>query len=60
MNHSEFGHTLRRICPRKPGRRATNPVSGRHTARHDMPPHPSVELLWNGPGLGAADDDEGA
>lgn len=60
MNQSEFGHPLRRICLCKPRRRATNQASGRRTVRHDMPPYPSVELLWSGPGPGATDDDEGA
>jgi hypothetical protein len=61
MSQSEFSHTLRRICLCKPGRRATNtnPVPGRRTVHHDIPPHPSVELLWSGPGPGATDDDEG-
>ncbi|WP_197516167.1 hypothetical protein [Mycobacterium sp. 1465703.0] len=55
MSQSEFGHPLRRICLHKSGRRAKKP--GAPTARHDVPAHPSVELLWRGPGLGAADDD---
>lgn len=59
MSQSEFGHPLRRICRRKPSRRTAKPPSGRHTVRHDMPPYPSVELLWSGPGPGT-DDDEGA
>ncbi|OBJ09650.1 hypothetical protein A5659_12875 [Mycobacterium sp. 1165196.3] len=59
MSQSEFGHPLRRICRRKPSRRATNPPSGRNAVRHDMPPHPGIELLWSGPGPGA-NDDEGA
>ncbi|WP_196770700.1 hypothetical protein [Mycobacterium colombiense] len=57
MSQSEFRH--RRICLRKPSRR-NNPAPGRRTVRHDMPPYPSVELLWRGPGPGATDDDEGA
>ncbi|WP_196772678.1 hypothetical protein [Mycobacterium colombiense] len=57
---SQFGHPFRRICRRKPSRRATNPASDRRTVRHDMPPYPSVELLWSGPGPGTSDDDEGA
>ncbi|BCZ24913.1 hypothetical protein MYSE111917_16325 [Mycobacterium senriense] len=60
MSQSEFGPPLRRICLRKPSRRATNPASGRRTVRHDMPPYPSVEQLWSGPGPGAGDDQEGA
>ncbi|OBH43625.1 hypothetical protein A5682_17855 [Mycobacterium mantenii] len=56
MNQSEFGHPLRRICLRKHGRGAANPASGPRTARHDLPPHPSVELLWRGPGPGTDDD----
>ncbi len=60
MSPFEFGHPLRRICLRKPSHRATNtnPMPGRRTVRHDMP-HPSVELLWSGPGPGPTDDDEG-
>ncbi|WP_406815901.1 hypothetical protein [Mycobacterium sp. M23085] len=59
MSQSEFGHPLRRICLRKSSRRAANPkpASGRHTVRHDVPPYPSVEMLWSGPGPGATDHD---
>ncbi|WP_459968211.1 hypothetical protein [Mycobacterium sp. MUNTM1] len=60
MSQSEFGHPLRRICLCKPGRRATRPAPGLRTVRHDVPPYPSVELLWSGPGPGPGDDDEGA
>ncbi|MGN6335654.1 hypothetical protein [Mycobacterium sp.] len=48
----------RRICVHKPSHRA-NTVSDRHTVRHDIGPHVSVEPLWSGPGP-AATDDEGA
>ncbi|MCK8646927.1 hypothetical protein ACRU3B_17575 [Mycobacterium colombiense] len=60
MSESEIGRPLRRICLCKPRRRAANPPSGRRTVRHETPPHPSVELLWSGPGPGATDDDDGA
>lgn len=54
MSHSEFGHKLRRICPHKPTRRG---LTTRRTVRRDTPPHPTIELLWTGPGPG---DDETA
>ncbi|AGL37473.1 MULTISPECIES: hypothetical protein [Mycobacterium avium complex (MAC)] len=46
MSHSEFGHRLRRICSCKPDRRGA-----RRPARHDVPPHASIEMLWKGPGI---------
>ncbi|AFS15072.1 MULTISPECIES: hypothetical protein [Mycobacterium avium complex (MAC)] len=54
MNHSEFGHKLRRICSHNPTRRGLN---ARRTVRRDAPPNPTIELLWTGPGPG---DDETA
>ncbi|WP_197512853.1 hypothetical protein [Mycobacterium sp. 852002-10029_SCH5224772] len=54
MSHSEFGHKLRRICRHKPPRRGINT---RRTVRRDLPPYPTVEMLWTGPGTG---DDESA
>lgn len=55
MSHSEFGHKLRRICWHGPARRTAKVNPAPRTARHDMPPSATIELLWTGPGPG--DDD---